>query len=1107
MADGFEPFVGPRPFEVADQSIFFGREREAHELVSLVIAYPTLVIYAASGAGKTSLINARLIPRLESEDAEVMPVVRVGAPLPPDAAISDADNFFVTTTINQILDGESIPGDLPDLTIAEALAALPRAPDEFGDDRIRVLIFDQFEEVFTSRPERWSDREPFFRQIQQALHSDRTLRVVFVLREEFISALDDFQRIFDDQLRIRFPLKRLRHSQAIEAATGPLKSTSMQFAPGVAEKLIDDLSKIRVSDPQGKITEVSGEFIEPVHLQIVCQQLWDRYRLTETTITESDLADFGDVDAALASFYEDIIERAAIQTQFKADNLRSWTQEHLITSSGTRGLVHRGPTHTEGLPNQTIDILENEHLVHREDRSGSPWYELTHDRLISPIERSNARRDREISDRRWRFGMWIVGLSVAIAVLIVALNLKARVFSSDPTPGPTEIAQVQAILTSTAETAATTSVARAATAANNATATAMATLVTAEAQETTAASNATAAAAIASPTNTSTIIELTATIEAKRPETVSTPTASEPTASESTPVPTATEVVRSEAYEHAQQAFLQLAINPNRGLILAVDAYLNAKKMDDTDAENLALETITNYARLDFTDSELTTHGDWVWSAEFHPESDMPGAGLVLSASEDGTARITDLSDGNVEEIFASSAIRRARFSGDGAYVVVADASGTAAVYEQTDGIIGDQPVKVLTHIASSAGEDSSLWSAAFSSDDNYDYVATAGDDGYVKLWKWRDEQAEPILFRHRPGIAAVSDVAFNPTDEHLFVSVGGDGMVRGWDRRTPGEPKIRCEQVHTAWIWHVAFDPSGHYVATSSDDGTAVVWKIDWGNDTGSCVPVARLAGHSGSVSGVAFDPSNPDHVVTSGADGTFRIWNWDTETELKRTSAHNSWINTIAFDADGNTMLTASDDKTIKLWVRNSPPSDLITFAKDTLESEPLDGSVLPDLWRSGPRISLQRDDFVARGAYRRVDGTLYGRPAAHFYGTGSGFSSASLELALDKQPTTYVALELTGLDDELADSVQIDIQLACGNGEAPVSIGHWFGSSPFRNASSDLSDDTGWKPFVWIAWLERNTCGSTLKLTFGLPPSVQGQLGAPPWILLTDSTIYYD
>ena len=72
-----QPYVGPRPFGHDEKDLFFGRDREARDLCSLVVAHPIVLLYAASGAGKSSLLNAGLIPLLEARGYEVLPPARV----------------------------------------------------------------------------------------------------------------------------------------------------------------------------------------------------------------------------------------------------------------------------------------------------------------------------------------------------------------------------------------------------------------------------------------------------------------------------------------------------------------------------------------------------------------------------------------------------------------------------------------------------------------------------------------------------------------------------------------------------------------------------------------------------------------------------------------------------------------------------------------------------------------------------------------------------------------------------------------------------------------------------------------------------------------------
>ena len=99
MGPEFQAYVGPRPFEEKDKDIFFGRDREVRDLLSTVIAHNLVLVYAQSGAGKTSLINAGLIPLLKEKQFEVLPVVRVkGTPL-KNIKADEISNIYVFNTL------------------------------------------------------------------------------------------------------------------------------------------------------------------------------------------------------------------------------------------------------------------------------------------------------------------------------------------------------------------------------------------------------------------------------------------------------------------------------------------------------------------------------------------------------------------------------------------------------------------------------------------------------------------------------------------------------------------------------------------------------------------------------------------------------------------------------------------------------------------------------------------------------------------------------------------------------------------------------------------------------------------------------------------------
>ncbi len=416
---GGNPYVGPRTFTYDQRHLFFGRQREARDLLALVISQRLVLFYAQSGAGKSSLINTRLAPRLAEEGFTVLPVARVGGSLPP--GIDAVNNVFVYNLMLDLDQGGGDPGrlvnvKLPDFlagltqpdghrwvyeahpaTAVAALAPQPAFPvggDTIAEDEVapRVLIIDQFEEIFTQPASRRQDREEFFRQLDQAMREDPSLWVVLTLREEYVAALDPYAALMSDKLRARYYMQRLGTKAALDAIRRPAEAAGRPFAPDVAEALVKNLCQMRMP---GQEALVEGEYVEPVQLQVVCYQLWEGLAPVAAgqagEITFEDLAKAGDVDTALTDFYNAAIGRVVATPGLTVTEpeLRRWFSTRLITPAGTRGIVFRGETETDGIPNAVIDRLQSEFLLRTEPRAGGEWVELVHDRFIEPILRAN----------------------------------------------------------------------------------------------------------------------------------------------------------------------------------------------------------------------------------------------------------------------------------------------------------------------------------------------------------------------------------------------------------------------------------------------------------------------------------------------------------------------------------------------------------------------------------------------------------------------------------------------------------------------------------------------------------------------------------------------
>lgn len=392
------PYVGPRPYTEKEWEYFFGRQYEAADLCSLVMANRLVLFYAPSGAGKSSLLNTSIRRRLQSEGFDVLPTARVSGDVQSDT--DRIDNIFIFDLISDLDNGRQKAAELADLTLLAYLQRFDSAQpsddlDGGRERRQQLLIIDQFEEIFTTHPEAWSQRDEFFRQLREAFDKIPTLWVILALREENVAALDRYKHQIPGGLRTRYYMQSLDHTAALEAIELPAQNAGRPFEPGVAKVLVKNLSLTWVRNHETR--QYPGEFVEPLQLQVVCHQLWEDLRdIPGTTITQAnlehvagtiDLAAF--IDTALARFYDDGINTVVSVTDVLELDLRTWFEDRMITEAGTRNLVFCGEHTTGGLPNAAVKALKERLLLHMEERPAGTWVELIHDRLVAPIRSAN----------------------------------------------------------------------------------------------------------------------------------------------------------------------------------------------------------------------------------------------------------------------------------------------------------------------------------------------------------------------------------------------------------------------------------------------------------------------------------------------------------------------------------------------------------------------------------------------------------------------------------------------------------------------------------------------------------------------------------------------
>src|SRR5579859_3238204 len=277
------PYVGPYPLAKGDP--FFGREAEVTELENLLLSERIVLVYSPSGAGKTSLIEAGLLSRLDADSFRVLPTVRVGDSPREDHEPNGQANRYIRNTLQYLQSGTPSAGDGSAVALCELL---DRQLQELNDDRDQVLFFDQFEEVLSLDPFDRAVKREFFVQLGAAL-DNRRRRAVFCMREEYVAGLGPYVRLIPGRFRARLWLDFLEPGQAVEAARGPAGAAGVPFAPQVAEKLVDSLQTM--PKPIASRNGTSSDrypYVDPVQLQVMCRRLWKNLAPGRTEITTED---------------------------------------------------------------------------------------------------------------------------------------------------------------------------------------------------------------------------------------------------------------------------------------------------------------------------------------------------------------------------------------------------------------------------------------------------------------------------------------------------------------------------------------------------------------------------------------------------------------------------------------------------------------------------------------------------------------------------------------------------------------------------------------------------------------------------------------------------
>lgn len=414
-------YPGSRPFTKEYQSLFFGRNQDIKQLHRHINAHKITVLYGKSGLGKSSLLNAGVVPLLQEHDNYLPYFIRFN-----NCSKTDTEDYISPLQIfNRHISAHDKKENILHVIENEHISIWQQFKHlQLQNPKIEgiLLVFDQFEELFTYRDEDVAEfgkelaellnnRVPlnFKRTLYQKYKEDKAgfakigfslpeiespieIRMVCSIRADRMSWMQKITNHVPNILRNCVELKPLNKKQAIEAITLPAALTNAKFSSPAFKYENETIENILTYLSTGH-----SENIEPFQLQLICQFIEEGIVLGKgkTTISSQDI---GDLKEITHDYYKNIIQRFPESRQL---DVRRFVEDGLVFEEENRrtALLEGQIIRQFSIDKQDLAELVNSHLLRAElNTSNLPIYELSHDALIAPI--LDFKRERKADEQR-----------------------------------------------------------------------------------------------------------------------------------------------------------------------------------------------------------------------------------------------------------------------------------------------------------------------------------------------------------------------------------------------------------------------------------------------------------------------------------------------------------------------------------------------------------------------------------------------------------------------------------------------------------------------------------------------------------------------------------
>ncbi|MDZ7959860.1 MAG: hypothetical protein RMY34_18585 [Aulosira sp. DedQUE10] len=919
---------------IATEIAASGRQQDINRLIERMGRpdHKLTVIYGQSGVGKSSILQAGLIPTLKQKSIGIRDVLPVLQQVYTDWVrelgnrLQEALSDLIPSTQFPALEGEN--------------AILKQLQKHDDQNLLTVLIFDQFEEFFFVYKDP-KQRQAFYNFLNECLDIP-FIKVILSLREDYLhyllecnNRLADFDAISNNILdkNILYYLGNFSSEDTKIVIKNLIIKTHLFLESALIDNLVIDLAR------------ELGE-VRPIELQVVGAQLQ-----TEKITKLEQYQQLETKEKLIGRFLEEIVKDCGDENERAAQLVL-----YLLTDeNNTRPLKTRTELVKDFVEDDKLDfvlqILVGSGLVFRIPESPTDRYQLVHDYLVQFIRKQRgaeilAELEKEKEQRRLaearlnqvlkrrQIDIVVMGLLATMAGSIAVLWWQADLQK--------RVAIRQTLLAERSETNFKIS-------------------------------NIAASSTVlfASNKEFDALLEsLRAWKRLKQAEDIQPDTKMRVVTALEQAVYGVKEVNRLEGHEDIVWG---VTFSPDGQLLASgsTDRTVKLWQRDGTllqtlkghndavtsvsfspDGETLASASLDKTVRIWHKNAitglfdpqpykTLQGHGDWVYSVSFSPDGE-----LLATGSKDATIKLWR-KDGTLVKILRGHQgwVNWVTFSPDGKFIASASEDKTVKIWRRDGSLVTTLQghSKGVTAVAfspngqvlASGGRDQTiqLWSRERNSNQNsFDFrpsktlqqhhkkiwslnfspdsqkFASGSDDNTINLWSVTGSLLK--TFRHSD---AVASVAFSP-DNKLLVSASYDKSVKLWRLDAPTIPILKG---HTRKVLSVAWSPDGQMLASGSRDHTVKLWQRESRNGEVKPRLYKTLLGHTDKVPSVSFDPQG-EMLASASYDKTVKLWRRDG-TLLRTLLGHSDSVMSVNFSPDGQLLASASKDKTVKLWHRD--------------------------------------------------------------------------------------------------------------------------------------------------------------------------------------------